>query len=59
MLFETDQRYTALIGFVDGKARRKNYKTVYIRKEDVVKKAMTIISDQIVEQIRRENSPED
>ncbi len=58
-MLEHDPRYTELMGFIDHKVRRKNYRTVHIRKEDVVKKAMTIISDYLVEQIRRENTPED
>ena len=54
-----DPRYMTLSGFMDGKVCRANFKSFSIRKEDVIKAAMVLISEHLAEQIAKENDPED
>lgn len=54
-----DPRYVTLKGFVDGKIERANFKAFAVRKEDVVKVAMALITEHLADQIRRENEPID
>ena len=54
-----DSRYATLSGFMDGRVCRANFKSFSVRKEDVIKAAMALITEHLVDQIMRENEPVD